>query len=126
MKSAFYVPGSLPGEGETQIFLLTRNDRPAALSVLRRPGEQPRWSIALSEVIDENATAPARDTLLWYRLACFLPRTLPDNATAALEESEAAHAREDYAFVVQQLGPCRGDAAGPVGAGTISGGGVSG
>ncbi|WP_298811168.1 hypothetical protein [uncultured Sphingomonas sp.] len=126
VKSAFYVPGSLPGEGETQIFLLTRNDRPAALSVLRRPGEQPRWSIALSEVIDENATAPARDTLLWYRLACFLPRTLPDNATAALEESEAAHAREDYAFVVQQLGPCRGDAAGPVGAGTISGGGVSG
>lgn len=119
VKSAFYVPGSLPGEGETQVFLLTKNNRPAAISVLRRPGEQPRWSIALSEVIDENATAPARDTLLWYRLACFLPRALPDNATAALEESEAAHAREDYAFVMQQLGACRAGAAAPV-----SGGGV--
>ncbi len=120
VKSAFYVPGSLPGEGETQIFLLTKNNRPAAISILRRPGEQPRWSIALSEVIDENATAPARDTLLWYRLACFLPRTLPDNATAALEESEAAHAREDYALVIQQLGACRAGVAAPV-----SGGGVS-
>lgn len=111
VKSAFYVPGSLPGEGETQIFLLTRNNRPAAISVLRRPGEQPRWSVALSEVIDENATAPVRDTLLWYRLACFLPRTLPDTATAALEDGEAVHAREDYAFVIQQLGTCRGGAA---------------
>jgi hypothetical protein len=120
VKSAFYVPGSLPGEGETQIFLLTRGDRPAAVSILRRPGEQPRWSIALSEVIDENATAPTRDTLLWYRLACFLPRTLPDAATGALEDSDAAHAREDYAFVIQQLGACRGNGA----ADAISGGGV--
>ena len=110
VKSAFYVPGSLPGEGETQIFVRTKDDRPAAISVLRRPGEQPRWSIALSEVIDENATAPTRDTLLWYRLACFLPRTLPVAATSALQDSEAAHAREDYAFVIQQLGSCHTNA----------------
>ncbi len=120
VKSAFYVPGSLPGEGETQIFLTTRENRPAAISVLRRPGEQPRWSVALSEVIDENATAPARDTLLWYRLACFLPSTLPANATAALSDDEAAHAREDYAFVVAQLGTCRGGTR--PGTGSISGG----
>lgn len=107
VKSAFFVPGSLPGEGETQIFLTTQDNRPAALSVLRRPGEQPRWSVALSEVIDENATAPTRDTLLWYRLACFLPAALPANAAAALSEEEAAHAREDYAFVMTQLGGCR-------------------
>ncbi|WP_238560191.1 hypothetical protein [Sphingomonas sp. Mn802worker] len=114
VKSAFYVPGTLPGEGETQIFLLTKNDRPAAISVLRRPGEQPRWSIALSEVIDENATAPARDTLLWYRLACFLPRTLPNAATTALDEADVVHAREDYAFVIQQLGACHSNAAGAI------------
>lgn len=120
VKSAFFVPGSLPGEGETQIFLTTRENRPAAISVLRRPGEQPRWSVALSEVIDENATAPARDTLLWYRLACSLPSTLPANATAALSDDEAAHAREDYAFVITQLGACRGNTR--PGRGSISGG----
>ncbi len=37
---AFSVPGSLPGESETQIFLLTADQRPISLTVLRRPGEQ--------------------------------------------------------------------------------------
>ena len=120
VKSAFFVPGSLPGEGETQIFLVTQTNRPAAISVLRRPGEQPRWSVALSEVIDENATAPARDTLLWYRLACALPAALPASATGALSDEEAGHARADYAFVMSQLGSCRGD--GVTGGGAISGG----
>jgi hypothetical protein len=122
VKSAFFVPGTLPGEGETQLFLTTQDNRPAAVSVLRRPGEQPRWSVALSEVIDENATAPARDTLLWYRLACFLPATLPANATAALSEDEAVHAREDYAFVIAQLGACRPGASVSGGDATFSGG----
>lgn len=107
VRSAFHVPGSLPGEGETQIFLTTEGGRPAALSVLRRPGEQPRWSVALSEIIDDGATAPARDTLLWYRLACALPATLPESATAAIEPADAEQARADYAFVIAQLGPCR-------------------
>lgn len=107
VRSAFHVPGSLPGEGETQIFLSTEGGRPAALSILRRPGEAPRWSVALSEIIDDGATAPARDTLLWYRLACALPATLPDTATAAIEPGDAQQAREDYAFVIAQLGPCR-------------------
>lgn len=107
VRSAFHVPGSLPGEGETQIFLTTEGGRPAALSVLRRPGEQPRWSVALSEIIDDGATAPVRDTLLWYRLACALPATLPEPATAAIEPADADQARADYAFVIAQLGPCR-------------------
>lgn len=120
--NAFHVPGSLPGEGETQIFLTTRTGRPASLSILRRPGEQQRWSVALSEIIDVGATAPARDTLLWYRLACALPATLPERSTAALEPSEAAIAREDYAFVMAQLGPCRPGTAG----GSVNGDGVPG
>lgn len=111
VRGAFHVPGALPGEGETQIFLRTRDDRPAALSILRRPGEQPRWSVALSEIIDDAAATPKRDTLLWYRLACALPATLPDTSTAALSEDDAAQARSDYAFVLQQLGSCRGEAA---------------
>lgn len=105
--NAFHVPGALPGEGETQIFLRTRDNRPAALSILRRPGEQPRWSVALSEIIDDSAPTPKRDTLLWYRLACALPTTLPERSTVSLAPDDATQAQADYAYVIEQLGPCR-------------------
>jgi hypothetical protein len=104
--NAFHVPGTLPGEGETQVFLTTPDARPVSLSVLRRPGEQPRWAVALSEIVDEAAGPPARDTLLWYRLACGLPRELPERSLAALEPRDAGVAREDYQYVLAQLGPC--------------------
>lgn len=105
--NAFHVAGSLPGEGETQIFLTTVDARPVSLSVLRRPGEQTRWAVALSEIVDESAAPPARETLLWYRLACGLPRALPDRAVASMEPADAGIAREDYAFVLDALGSCR-------------------
>ncbi len=104
--NAFHVPGALPGEGETQIFLIAADGRPVSLSILRRPGEQPRWAVALSEIVDEAAAPPARDTLLWYRLACGLPTGLPAAATDQLAPADAAIAQEDYAFVLAQLGPC--------------------
>ena len=104
--NAFHVPGALPGEGETQVFLSTANGAPVSLTVLRRPGEQPRWAVALSEIVDEAAAPPARDTLLWYRLACSLPGDLPERSTASLDETNAGIAREDYRYVVAQLGPC--------------------
>lgn len=104
--NAFNVPGSLPGEGETQIFLTTEDHRPVSLSILRRPGEQPRWAVALSEIVDDAAAPVRRDTLLWYRLACGLPPTLPASSTASLEPQNAELARSDYAFVIDQLGPC--------------------
>lgn len=104
--NAFHVPGSLPGEGETQIFLQTADNRPVSLSVLRRPGEEPRWAVALSEIVDDAAAPPARDTLLWYRLACALPPQLPARSTAQMEGNDADTAREDYAFVLARLGRC--------------------
>ena len=105
--NAFHVAGSLPGEGETQVFLTTGDGRPVSLSILRRPGEQARWAVALSEIVDEAAAPPQRDTLLWYRLACGLPTALPERSLAALENADAAVAREDYQFVRTSLGPCR-------------------
>ncbi|HWK36574.1 hypothetical protein [Sphingomonas sp.] len=104
--NAFHVAGTLPGEGETQIFLTTADQRPVSLNVLRRPGEQPRWAVALSEILDEAAAPPARDTLLWYRLACGLPQSLPDRTLASLADADATIARQDYAFVLRALGPC--------------------
>src|SRR3546814_516754 len=67
--NAFHVAGSIPGEGETQIFLTTASGQPVSLSVLRRPGPQPRWAVALGEKIGRAHATPQRDSLLWYRLA---------------------------------------------------------
>ncbi len=103
---AFHVPGSLPGESETQLFLLAAGGRPISLSVLRRPGEQPRWAVALGEIVDEAAASPAPDTLLWYRLACGLPRALPPASFADAEAGTVEAIRADYRLVLDRLGPC--------------------
>ncbi len=104
--NAFHVAGSLPGEGETQIFLTTADARPVSLSILRRPGEEKRWAVALAEIVDEAAGPPQRDTFLWYRLACGLPPSLPDRALSTMAAQDAALAQEDYRFVLTALGPC--------------------
>jgi predicted component of type VI protein secretion system len=105
IRRAFHVPGTVPGESETQIFLDTANARPASLSILRRPGMAPQWAVSLSEVTDDAAAPPARDTLLWYRLACTLPRSIPAQSYAdAPDHAQAISA--DYQVVIQGLGPC--------------------
>lgn len=103
---AFHVPGSLAGESETQIFLQTEDQRPISLNVLRRPGEQPRWSVALSEMVDEAAAPPAPETLLWYRLACTLPARLPGDVLREAGPQEAQAIQADYRLVMEGLGPC--------------------
>jgi hypothetical protein len=106
ISSAFHTAGTITGEGETQIFLSTANNAPVSISVLTRPGQAKRWAVALGEIVDESAGPPAMDTLTWYRLACFLPATLPATAVAELPPSDADAARTDYAFVMQALGQC--------------------
>jgi hypothetical protein len=103
---AFHVRGSLPGESETQIFLQTADERPVSLSVIRRPGETPRWAVALSEIVDDAATPPLPNSLLWYRLACTLPRALPAQSLADATPAEAGAIRADYSLVMQRLGAC--------------------
>jgi hypothetical protein len=103
---AFHVPGTLPGESETQIFLETADGRPVSLSILRRPGQDPRWAVALSEIVDNSARPPEPNTLLWYRLACALPPSLPPESIAGTEAAQAEAIRADYRLVVEGLGPC--------------------
>ncbi|WP_374136183.1 hypothetical protein [Sphingomonas sp.] len=105
--NAFHVAGALPGSGETQIFLQTEGRRPVSLNVIRAPGEEPRWAVALTEIVDEAAAPPAPDTLLWYRLACGLPDALPAAAITALSPQERRAAAQDYRFILNALGPCR-------------------
>ena len=104
--SAFYSAGTILGEGETQVFLKTEKDQPVSLSILSRPGQAKRWAVSTAEVIDESATAPARYTLLWYRLACGLPRELNSELVEAAEGDNTARAQADYKFVIDALGPC--------------------
>jgi hypothetical protein len=103
---AFHVPGAIPGESETQIFLLTADQRPVSLTILRRPGQTPQWAAALGEIVDDAAAPPAPGTLLWYRLACTLPPRLPAQSLAEAEAGHAAAIAADYRFVLEQLGPC--------------------
>jgi hypothetical protein len=106
VREAIFVPGTLAGEGETQLFLTTGNGEPAALTVARRPGQPPRWGVSFSELVAAEGAAPRRDSLAWYRLACFLPRELPASVAVLGSSAERAAAVRDYRFVIEQLGPC--------------------
>lgn len=106
VREAIHVGGDLAGEGESQLFLTTANGEPAAITVARRPGMAPRWSVSFSEVVAGDAAPPARDSLSWYRLACFLPAQLPPAANISLTAADRTAAARDYRFVMEQLGPC--------------------
>ncbi|MEC3909953.1 hypothetical protein U5A82_05540 [Sphingobium sp. CR2-8] len=103
---AFHVAGTVAGEGETQIFLRTEKGDPVSLSILRRPGQPPHWAVALGEIVDEAARPPEPGSLLWYRLACTLPASLPSRTVRTLSAQDAEAARADYAVVMAALGPC--------------------
>ena len=106
VREVSFVPGNLVGEGETQIFLSTQAGDPISISVVRRPGQAPTWGVAFGEIVDQAARPPARDTLAWYRLACFLPSSL-SSATMLTGDGEARRAAaEDYRWVRSQLGAC--------------------
>jgi hypothetical protein len=106
VRDALSVPGTLAGESETQVFLGTADGEPASLTIVRRPGMAPTWGVSFSEIVDQAARPPQRDTLAWYRLACFLPAQLPGGANLAQDSASQARAADDYRFVVQQLGDC--------------------
>lgn len=106
ISDALAVPGTLVGESETQIFLATSNRSPASITILRRPSQRPEWGVSWGEIIDSAARPPARETIGWYRLACSLPAQLPSNANLARDANARRLATSDYAFVLEQLGPC--------------------
>lgn len=106
VREAIFVPGNLAGESEGQFFLSTANNEPAAIAVHRAPGQPVRWSVSFSELVSANAEPPRRDSLAWYRLACFLPRELPAEANISTTPADRFAAARDYRFVMEQLGSC--------------------
>lgn len=99
--NGFRADGTIPGESESQFFLTTADGKPATLVVQNRPGEVRRVLVAQGDIIDDSARRVAPESLLWYRLACFLPRTLP----AAAGGSDPALSR-DWRDAMASLGPC--------------------
>ena len=53
-----------------------------------------------------HTRAPQRDTLAWYRLACTLPPELPTESNLTRDPESRALAARDYAYLIEQLGPC--------------------
>ncbi|MCB2073628.1 MAG: hypothetical protein H6917_12575 [Novosphingobium sp.] len=107
VREIIHVPGNLAGEGETQIFLTTSDRSAASMTVRHRPGDPPRWGASFSELVADVANPPSRDTLAWYRLACFLPHQLPSGANHSETAAARAQAEADYRMVLGELGSCR-------------------
>ena len=107
VRELIHVPGTLAGEGETQIFLNTDSAAAASITVRRQPGQAPQWGVSFSELVADVSRPPERDTLEWYRLACFLPRKAPADANLSEGPEARSMADADYRMVVASLGPCR-------------------
>ncbi|MFM6932175.1 MAG: hypothetical protein ACKOUT_08025 [Novosphingobium sp.] len=106
LQEAIHVPGTLAGEGETQIFLKTDDGEPASITVLHHAGTPTHWGVSFSEIVATTGLPPKRDTLVWYRLACFLPRSLPPGANLSATDTDKAAAVSDYVKVLSDLGAC--------------------
>jgi hypothetical protein len=104
--SAFHSEGSIPGEGETQIFLTSPEEKPVSLTVQRRAGEAPRWFVSQGEVVDEGTSQPKPNSLLWYRIACTLPSSLPTAAVEGQSVETISKIADDYKLVLEGLGRC--------------------
>ncbi|HKT86355.1 MAG TPA: hypothetical protein VJQ77_09745 [Novosphingobium sp.] len=101
------VPGNLSGQGETQIFLTTRDGSAASITVRHEPGAPPAWGVSFSELVANVGNPPQPDTLEWYRLACFLPNSVPPSANVSETYGARRQAEADYRMVLGELGPCK-------------------
>ncbi len=106
VREAIHVPGNLAGEGETQFFLTTADQSAASITVQHHPGTPAAWGVSFSEVAAPVGSPPQRDTLAWYRLACFLPNALPSGVNLSDNPGSRAQAESDYRMVLGELGPC--------------------
>ena len=106
VREALHVPGTLAGQGETQVFLNAANGEPAALTISRTPGQEPHFSASFSELVGATAGLPPKDSLAWYRLACFLPPQLPARSNIGTDAADRAAAAQDYRALMTALGAC--------------------
>ena len=106
VREIIHVPGTLAGEGETQIFLATDDGSAASLTVRRDAQGGTSWGASFSELVADAGNPPRPETLEWYRLACFLPNRLPMGTNLSLDPASRRQAEADYRLVLGGLGPC--------------------
>jgi hypothetical protein len=106
LREIIHVPGSLAGSGETQMFLATADGSAASITVRHQPGLAPAWGVSFSELVAQANGGPARDTLAWYRLACFLPDRPPPRVNLSASATDRQQALADYRMVLGELGTC--------------------
>lgn len=106
VREVIHVPGTLAGEGETQIFFTTWDGSAASATVRQRPGQPFAWGVSFSELMADVGNPPQPETLAWYRLACFLPNALPVNANLSEGHANRMQAEADYRTMLGALGPC--------------------
>jgi hypothetical protein len=102
-----FVPGTLAGEGETQIFLTTADASAASLTIRHQPGQAPQWGASFSELVANLGSPPKPETLEWYRLACALPPVPPAGTNMSDSDDARQMAEADYRMIIASLGPCR-------------------
>ena len=101
VSNGFRVDGTVPGESESQFFLTATDGGRLTMVITTKPGEIRRVAISRGDVIDESAAMVQPETLLQYRLACFLPATLPPAAGGG-DKALAA----DWHAALAAIGPC--------------------
>jgi hypothetical protein len=106
VRELLFVPGNLAGQGETQIFLNTRDGSAASITVRHEPGAAPVWGVSFSELVADVGHPPQPETVEWYRLACFLPNLPPRSANISGSYAEQQQALSDYRMVLGELGVC--------------------
>lgn len=99
--NGFRADGTVAGESESQFFLTAADGSGATMVVTTRPGAPRKIAVSRGDVIDESAAAVRPGSLLWYRLACFLPAILPLKAGG-----DDASLAADWAAAMASLGPC--------------------
>lgn len=107
VREMLYVPGTLAGQGETQIFLTTQDGSAASLTVRHQPGAPAAWGASFSELVADVSRPPRPETLEWYRLACFLPNVPPPSANVSEGAAAKLQAQADYRMVLGELGICQ-------------------
>ena len=109
---AFHVAGlAARRERDPDSSCRPTNNRPISISVLRRPNEQPRWAVSLTEVIDERRPRRRATPCSGIASPARCPPQLPRQSLSEASAEEARAIEADYRLVMDEPRPLRAQPA---------------